>query len=93
MQLLRRVLQAEAAQSGDDGAASSASASDGASPRPLLTCFLKLLSFWCEVYSSHSCERRFLEFSSGVPFERWRRVVDALKADLRIVLAELDATS
>ena len=36
--------------------------------------FLKLLSFWGDVYHSHSCERRFLEFSSGIPFEQWLRV-------------------
>jgi len=45
--------------------------------------FLKLLGFWGEVYHSHSCERRFLEFSSGVPFEHWLSLVEALKSDLK----------
>jgi len=45
--------------------------------------FLKLLAFWGDVYNSHSCERRFLEFSSGIPFESWLNVVDLLKKDLQ----------
>jgi len=52
-----------------------------------ISSFLKLLGFWGEVYHSHSCERRFLEFSSGVPFEHWRSLVDNLKADLQGALA------
>ena len=45
--------------------------------------FLKLLAFWSEVYCSHACERRFLEFSSGIPFDHWRRAVDLLNVDLQ----------
>ena len=35
------------------------------------------------MYHSHSCERRFLEFSSGVPFPRWLALVAALREDIR----------
>eukprot|EP00908_Phaeocystis_cordata_P025074 Transcript_7530.p1 GENE.Transcript_7530~~Transcript_7530.p1 ORF type:complete len:183 (+),score=75.22 Transcript_7530:91-639(+) len=45
--------------------------------------FLKLLAFWGEVYCSHACERRFLEFSSGIPFANWQRAVDSLNVDLQ----------
>ena len=48
--------------------------------------FLKLLSFWGEVYCSHACERRFLEFSSGIPFAHWQRAVDDLNVDLRRII-------
>ena len=51
--------------------------------------FLQLLGFWSEVYCSHSCERRFLEFSSGIPFERWRSTVQLLTADLKELVAEI----
>ena len=53
--------------------------------------FLQLLGFWSEVYCSHSCERRFLEFSSGIPFERWRSTVELLTADLKELVAEIAA--
>ena len=45
--------------------------------------FLKLLAFWGEVYNSHESERRFLEFSSGIPFANWKRAVDQLNVDLK----------
>ena len=48
--------------------------------------FLKLLAFWGEVYCSHACERRFLEFSSGIPFAHWQRAVDDLNVDLRRII-------
>lgn len=51
--------------------------------RTALVNFDKLLAFWNEVYHSHSCERKFLEFSSGVPFPRWQALVAALKRDLK----------
>mmetsp|Transcript_3234 Transcript_3234/g.11158 ORF Transcript_3234/g.11158 Transcript_3234/m.11158 type:complete len:254 (-) Transcript_3234:162-923(-) len=51
--------------------------------RSLLEGFGRLLRFWGEVYHSHSCERRFLEFSSGVPFPRWLALVAALREDIR----------
>jgi len=66
-ELLQQVLQA-AAESESPG---------------VLHNFLKLLAFWGDVYNSHSCERRFLEFSSGIPFESWLNVVDLLKVDLQ----------
>jgi len=58
-------------------------AEEGGSSPGVLDNFLKLLAFWGDVYHSHSCERRFLEFSSGIPFERWLNVVDLLKTDLQ----------
>ena len=36
-----------------------------------------------QVYCSHACERRFLEFSSGIPFAHWQRAVDDLNVDLQ----------
>ena len=36
-----------------------------------------------QVYCSHACERRFLEFSSGIPFAHWQRAVDDLNVDLK----------
>lgn len=47
----------------------------------LLRNFVDLLGFWGDVYETHSCERRFLEFSSGIPFSRWQSVVRKLKRD------------
>ena len=44
--------------------------------------FGELLKFWASVYDSHSCEREFLTFSSGVPFATWRQVVKDLRRDL-----------
>lgn len=58
--------------------------------RPISS-FLKLLGFWGDVYHSHSCERRFLEFSSGVPFEQWLSLVGNLKRDLQRALDALPA--
>ncbi|KAL3912601.1 MAG: hypothetical protein SGPRY_008281, partial [Prymnesium sp.] len=52
----------------------------------LISAFLKLLSFWGDVYHSHSCERRFLEFSSGIPFEHWLSLVESLKNDFQHAL-------
>ena len=48
----------------------------------VLSSFIELLGFWGDVYQTHKCERRFLEFSSGVPFAQWRHVVNSLKVDL-----------
>ena len=53
----------------------------GSAPE-VFTHFEKLLRFWRSVYREHSCERRFLEFSSGIPFETWEALVDTLKGDL-----------
>ena len=39
-----------------------------------------------QVYCSHACERRFLEFSSGIPFAHWQRAVDELNVDLQRVI-------
>ncbi len=44
--------------------------------------FRELLNFWSSVYDSHSCEREFLTFSSGVPFATWRQLVTDLRQDL-----------
>lgn len=52
----------------------------------LISAFLKLLSFWGDVYHSHSCERRFLEFSSGIPFEHWLSLVESLKNNFQHAL-------
>jgi len=62
-----------------------AAAADDATLVPIRS-FLKLLGFWGDVYHSHSCERRFLEFSSGVPFEHWLALVEGLKTDLQRAL-------
>ena len=35
------------------------------------------------MYSTHRCERRFLEFSSGIPFKVWRKTVARLEVQLR----------
>ena len=48
----------------------------------MLRSFIELLGFWGSVYQTHQCERRFLEFSSGVPFAQWMHVVTRLKAEL-----------
>jgi len=44
--------------------------------------FVNLLGFWGNVYETHSCERRFLEFSSGIPFAHWLLAVRDLKCNL-----------
>uniref|UniRef100_A0A7S4BXM2 Uncharacterized protein n=1 Tax=Chrysotila carterae TaxID=13221 RepID=A0A7S4BXM2_CHRCT len=60
-----------------------AEAGDADAGHAALSNFLKLLAFWSDVYHSHSCEKRFLEFSSGIPFDRWLCVVGLLKEDLQ----------
>ena len=52
-------------------------------PPKVLKSFLAVLGFWGEVYQSHLCERRFLEFSSGIPYAQWDRVVARLREDLQ----------
>jgi len=66
----------------------------GAAPGPLtpgaramLANFAQLLGFWAEVYHSLSCERKFLEFSSGVPFPKWQALVRSLQAAIQLKLA------
>ena len=49
----------------------------------VLRSFAELLDFWGNVYETHSSERRFLEFSSGIPFSRWLSVVRKLKEDFK----------
>ena len=58
-----------------------ADADDASRPPAALKSFIDLLGYWGEVYQTHKCERRFLEFSSGVPFAQWRYVVKCLKED------------
>ena len=67
---------------GTAGAAAAAAAGGEAAVPAVLVSFVELLGFWGEVYESHLSERRFLEFSSGIPFKLYLAMVRKLKAEL-----------
>ena len=74
---------------GDDPAAETGAHADDhdaprapPSPPKVLKSFVRLLGFWRSIYVTHRSERTFLEYSSGVPFQRWRALVATLKKEL-----------
>lgn len=81
LQAFKRIATQDAASTAKPALQSSAKDGGPAVPA-VLSNFAQLLGFWGEVYETHSCERRFLEFSSGIPFAQWLRAVRELKHDL-----------